>query len=202
MNVLLDKVEKYIKKFGKKQDLTEDEVKSLKREIRRTIIKQTFVNKLMLNDNESNEDWGLIKKEKSLRMAPMLRFEQSAGVITKGELPTRRVVYNAGRFGGREDIQSFMLYFGREDWFKDWTREVVGKFNIEDVFNKVEEKANFSLSDQEKDYYRAVFDKTFSLAKEVIDVDFDESKFGRLSLFKNRPKRIKQIIDKDDNIRF
>ena len=64
------------------------------------------------------------------------------------------------------------------------------------------QKSNLQLSKQEQEYYRAVLDKTTTLAKEVIGVDFDKKKFGRLSLFKNRPNKIIHDIDKDDSISF
>ena len=95
-----------------------------------------------------------------------------------------------------------MLEFGKEAWFRDWVKESLGNFSIDDVFKEAEEKSNLQLSSQEQEYYRAVLDKTIILAKEVIDVDFDEKKFGRLSLFKNRPNKIIHDIDKDDSINF
>ena len=202
MSLLLERVEKYIKRFGKKEGLSDEEISLMRTEIRRGLIKQTFVNKLILNDNESNSNWGLIRKDKTLRLSPLYGFNCSAGVMRKSELPTRRVVWNTGRFGGREDIQSFMLAFGDETWFRDWVKESLGNFSIEDAFKEAEEKSNLQLSKQEQEYYRAVLDKTTTLAKEVIGVDFDKKKFGRLSLFKNRPNKIIHDIDKDDSINF
>lgn len=202
MTLLLERVEKFVKKFGKREGLSDEEISLMKIEIRRGLIKQTFVNKLILNDNESNSNWGLIRKDKTLRLSPLYGFNCSAGVMRKSELPTRRVVWNTGRFGGREDIQSFMLEFGKEAWFRDWVKESLGNFSIDDVFKEAEEKSNLQLSSQEQEYYRAVLDKTIILAKEVIDVDFNEKKFGILSLFKNRPNKIIHDIDKDDSINF
>lgn len=202
MSLLLERVEKYIKKFGKREGLSDEEISLMKTEIRRGLIKQTFVNKLILNDNESNSNWGLIRKDKNLRLSPLYGFNCSAGVMRKSELPTRRVVWNTGRFGGREDIQSFMLAFGNEAWFREWVKENLGNFSIEEAFRAAEEESNLQLSKQEQEYYRAVLDKTTTLAKEVIEVDFDEKKFGRLSLFKNRPNKIIRDIDKDDSINF
>ena len=132
----------------------------------------------------------------------MFGFEYCAGVMDLRELPTRRVVGNIGKLGGREDIQSFMITYGKEEWFRTWVTEALSRFDIERAFEAAEAKANVEFSEQEKDYYRAVLDKTFSLAREVVDVDFDESKFGRLSLFKNRPSKIRQNIDRDDSISF
>ena len=70
--------------------------------------------------------------------------------------------------------------------------ESLAKFDIERAFDSAEAKANVKFTEQEKEYYRVVFNKTFSLAREVVDVGFDESKFGRLSLFKNRPSKIRK----------
>lgn len=202
MTYLLDRTDKYIKKLGKKLKLPEDEVKGIRGQIRRELIKQTFINKLLLNDNESNYNWGLIVKDQEISLSPLFGFEYCAGVMDLKELPTRRVVGNIGRVGGREDIQSFMIVYGKEEWFRTWVKEALRSFDIEDTFALAEEKSNVTFTEQEKEYYRAVLDKTISLAKEVVDVDFDESKFGRLSLFKNRPSKIRQNIDKDDSISF
>lgn len=202
MTYLLDRIDKYIKKLGKKLKLPEDEVKGIRGQIRRELIKQTFINKLLLNDNESNYNWGLIVKGQEISLSPLFGFEYCAGVMDLKELPTRRVVGNIGRVGGREDIQSFMIAYGKEEWFRTWVKEALKSFDIEDTFALAEEKSNVMFTDQEKDYYRAVLDKTISLAKEVVDVDFDESKFGRLSLFRNRPSKIRHNIDKDDSISF
>ena len=202
MTYLLDKTDKYVKKLGKKFKLPEEELKTVRGQIRRELIKQTFINKLLLNDNESNRNWGLIVSDGEISLSPMFGFEYCAGVMDLKDLPTRRVVGNIGKIGGREDIQSFMITFGKEEWFRTWVKEKLKEFDIEETFSLAEVKANASFTDQEKDYYRAVLDKTISLAKEVVDVDFDESKFGRLSLFKNRPSKIRQNIDKDDSISF
>ena len=145
---------------------------------------------------------GLIVKDQEISLSPLFGFEYCAGVMDLKELPTRRVVGNFGRVGGREDIQSFMIVYGKEEWFRTWVKENLKSFDIEETFSIAEAKSNVTFTDQEKDYYRAVLDKTISLAKEVVDVDFDESKFGRLSLFKNRPSKIRQNIDKDDSISF
>lgn len=202
MSFLLDKTDKYIKKLGKKLKVPEESLKAKRGEIRRELIRQTFINKLLLNDNESNGNWGIILHEDGMSLSPMFGFEYCAGVMDLRELPTRRVVGNIGKLGGREDIQSFMITYGKEEWFRTWVTEALSRFDIERAFEAAETKANVEFSEQEKDYYRAVLDKTFSLAREVVDVDFDESKFGRLSLFKNRPSKIRQNIDRDDSISF
>lgn len=201
MAVLLEKVDKFIKKFGKTEKLPEEEVTKMKVDIRQGIIKQTFINKLLLNDNESNYNWGLIKNDKTLRLSPLYGLEDCAGAIDPTEYSTRRVVGKKIFAGGREDIQSIMLAFRKEKWFKAWVKENLEKFKIENAFAKAEEEG-VVLSDTEKEYYRAVLEKTLSLAQEVVNVDFDPGKINRLSLFKNRPKNIRKDIDKDDSINF
>ena len=202
MSYLLDKTDKYVKKLGKKLKLPEDILKAKREEIRRELIKQTFINKLLLNDNESNSNWGIILQDEDMRLSPLFGFEYCAGVIDTQELPTRRVVGNTGRFGGREDIQSFMLVYGKEPWFRSWVKDGIESFDIETIFKVSEEKSNTVFSDQEREYYTAVLDKTISLVREVIEVDFNEKYFNRLSLFKNRPTKKRQTIDKDDTINF
>ena len=202
MNSLLEKTDKFVKKFCKKEKVSEENSKIMRESIRRGLIKQTFINKLVLNDDESNLKWGIVKKGKGLSLLPLHDFEYCAGVMKSGETPTRRVVNNTGPIGGREDIQSFMLFFGKEKWFRSWVTEKIQSFSINDVFELAKRESNVELTKNEKDYYTVVLDKTLSLAKEVIEVNFDENKFGKLSLFKNRPTKIRKAIDKDDEINF
>ena len=201
MAVLLDRVDKFIKKFGKTERLSEEEVHKLRYDIRQGLIKQTFINKLLLNDNESNYNWGLIKREKALRLSPLYGLEDCAGAIDPSEYSIRRVVGKKVCVGGREDIQSIMLAFRKEKWFKAWVKENLESFKIENAFAKAEEDG-VTLSDIEKEYYTAVLEKTLSLAQEVVSVDFDPGKINRLSLFKNRPSNIRKDIKKDDSINF
>ena len=95
-----------------------------------------------------------------------------------------------------------MLVYGKEPWFRSWVKDGIESFDIKTIFKVSEEKSNTVFSDQEREYYTAVLDKTISLVREVIEVDFNEKYFNRLSLFKNRPKKIRQTIDKDDTINF
>lgn len=202
MNTLLEKTDRYVKKFCKKEKVSEEDSKLMRESIRKGLIKQTFINKLVLNDRESNSKWGLVKNGKTLGLLPLHDFEYCAGVINPDTTDTRRITGNTGIFGGREDIQSFMLFFGKEGWFRKWATEGIEKFSIDTVFDSCEKASNAKLSEQEKEYYSAVLEKTLSLAREVVEVDFDESQFGRLSLFKNRPTQIRKDIDRDEEINF
>ena len=202
MNSLLEKTDKFVRKFCKKEQISEKEAQVMREDIRKELIKQTFINKLVLNDDESNQKWGILKSGKNLNLLPLHNFEYCAGVINSEEIPTRRVVSNTGPFGGREDIQSFMLFFGKEKWFRAWVIDKIQNFSIDNVFEKATQNSNVELTENEKEYYSTVLDKTLSLAKEVIEVNFDEKQFGKLSLFKNRPTKIRKEIYKNDDISF
>lgn len=78
---LLETTDRYIKKYYKKNKLPQQDLQAVRREVREGLIKQTFFNKLMFNNNECNEKWGLIiGKDKSLRLAPIFSYDYFAGV--------------------------------------------------------------------------------------------------------------------------
>lgn len=165
---LLESTDKYIKKYYKKFKLPPEDMKKAREEIRQGLIKQTLFNKMVFNENESNKKWGLIiGADKNLRLAPLYSYDYCAGVEMLNKSHHRVID------GNREDIESFMLQYGKEEWFRTWIRDYVVPLNFEKAAENMERKTGISLSDEEKEYYKFLIDKMHSKVVSVHDLNYN-----------------------------
>lgn len=184
---ILESTDKYIKKYYEKKDISEEEINSLRENIRRGLIKQTIINKFFFIDDEPLNSWGLIKnKNGDLKLAPLSRFSYCVGV--KRESPNLKHVVNSK---GKEDIQSFMLDYGKEEWFKEWIEKEVLTVNFEECIEEMQQKSKVSLKDIEKEYYRYFFDNMKEDVQMVVDANYDKDKL---------PKRRKRLLDMSNRL--
>ena len=202
---LLEHTDRYVKKFCKKHGKSEEETKDARFSIRQDLIKQSFLNKLLLNNNESNNLWGLkVDEANNISLAPTYNYTE-CGVVSNGSATPKRVVQKKKIIGGMDDIQSFMLAFRKEQWFRVWATDVVSNFDIEECFERFNTNRKFELSEEYKEYYRTFLGKTMELAREVIEKDFDPEKFTRVQRGKAKIKKLERRIDDrivdDDSLR-
>lgn len=168
VEALLDSTDKYLKRYYKKNELPLEDLQKAREEIRRGLIKQTFFNKLFFNANECNEKWGLIVgKDKNLRLAPIFSYDYFAGVEATGR-KQHRVVQ-----GNREDIESFMITFSKEPWFKSWVKNSVLTMNFDKAKADMERVTGISLSDEEEKYYSYVLQKMYPKVLDVCNLDYN-----------------------------
>ncbi len=166
---LLETTDKYIKKYYKKHKLSEKAMQEARQTIRRGLIKQAIFNKMVFNENESNEKWGLIiKKDKTLKLAPLFSYDFCAGVELTQKSHHR--VIN----GNREDIESFILEYGKEKWFRDWIRDCVVRLDFDKAEYDMVRKTGITLSDEERDYYKFLINKMHSKIVSVYDLNYDK----------------------------
>lgn len=166
---LLEATDKYIKKYYKKHKLPAKEMEKARTDIRQGLIKQSIFNKMVFNENEANKKWGLIIcKDKRLRLAPLFSYDFCAGVELT-QKSHHRVID-----GNREDIETFMLKFGKEKWFKDWVRDFAVKVDFEKAVKDMERKTSINLSDEETEYYRFLINKMHSKIVSVYDLNYDK----------------------------
>lgn len=165
---LLEATDKYIKKYYKKHKLPAEDMKRAREEIRQGLIKQTLFNKMVFNENEANQKWGLIATaDKTLRLAPLFSYDYCAGVEMLEKSPHRVVD------GKKEDIESFMLEYGKEPWFRKWISSSVLPLDFEKAVQDMERKTSITLSDDEKEYYRFFINKMHSKVVLVHDLNFN-----------------------------
>ena len=166
---LLETVDKYVKKYYKKHKLPEKAMKEAREEIRQGLIKQSIFNKMVFNENEANEKWGLIiKEDKTLKLAPLFSYDFCSGVELN-QKTHHRVVH-----GNREDIESFMLEFGKEKWFRDWIRDFVIDFNFDKAENDMVRKTGITISDEEREYYKFLIHKMHPKIVSVHNLNYDK----------------------------
>lgn len=166
---LLEATDKYIKKYYKKNKLPAEDLKRARDEIRQGLIKQTIFNKLVFNENESNSKWGLIIcKDKNLRLAPIFSYDYSAGVEPTQKTPHRVIQ------GNKEDIESFMLEYKSEHWFKYWIKDRVLPLDLDKAMQDMERRTGVSLTDEEKEYYNFVINKMHSKVVQVCDLNYNK----------------------------
>lgn len=172
---LLETTDKYIKKYYKKNKLPESDLIKVRAEIREGLIKQTLFNKLVFNENESNEKWGLIVcNDKNLRLAPIFSYDYSAGVEPTGKVHHRAIQ------GSKEDIPSFMLQYSKERWFRDWIERKVLTLNLDRAISDMTRRTGVELTDEEKEYYKFLIDKMKSKVIEVCDLNYDRESVEKL----------------------
>lgn len=183
---LLDTTDKYIRKYYKKNKLPEQDLEKARREIREGLIKQTLFNKLVFNENESNEKWGLILcSDKNLRLAPIFSYDYSAGVV-----PTIKTQHRVVQ-GSKEDIPSFMLQYSKEPWFREWIENRVLKLDLDQAIKDMVRRTGVQLTDEEENYYRFLFEKMKAKVVEVSDLNYD-----RDLIEKTRRKKLGNAISK------
>lgn len=184
---LLEATDKFIKKHYKKHKLPEEEAKVAREEIRRELIKQSFFNKYVFNENESNQKWGLVDDgTHRLRIAPLFSFDYCCGAEPTKKIHRRSV-------NGKEDIQTFMLKFGKEKWFRDWITDVVMPSPDLDILTQaMEEDTGVTLAPEEKEYYEFMFGQFKTRVSEVIEVNYNEKELSKRKRFANRMKDLKE----------
>lgn len=202
LDKILEITDKYVKKHYKKHKLPQQDLESARKEIRQGLIKQTIFNKIVFNENESNEKWGLIiGEDNKLRLAPLFSYDFCANVKTIGRMQHR--VVN----GNKEYIEDFILRYSKEPWFKDWIEGTVLDLDLDKAISDMERKTGVTLTDEEKEYYNfAIMEKMHSKVVNVSDLNYDEQlvvqeKKKNLTLG-DRLSRVRKIVhDKKEDIK-
>ncbi len=181
----LETVDRYVKKHYKKHKLPQEEQDKAREEIRKGLIKQSIYNKFVFNQNESHEKWGLVQsKDKRLRLAPIFSYDYSAGVEPYN--PYVRVVE-----GRRYDIETFMLHFSKEQWFKDWIATKVVTFDLSQAEKDMTRRTGVELNDEEREYYDFLFGKMHEKILTVCEVNYDRNLVEKLRKQKLGDKLLK-----------
>ncbi len=203
LDKILETTDKYVKKHYKKYKLPQEDLEKARQEIRQGLIKQTIFNKIVFNENESNEKWGLIVGEdKRLRLAPLFSYDFCANVKTIGKMQHRVVD------GNKEYIEDFILRYSKEPWFKEWIESTVLDLDLDKAIADMERKTGVVLTDQEREYYNfAIMEKMHSKVVNVSDLNYDEQlvvqeKKKNLTMGE-RLSRVRKIVhDKKEDIKF
>lgn len=172
LDKILEATDKYIKKHYKKYKLPQEDLERARKEIREGLIKQTLFNKIVFNENESNEKWGLIVGEDNrLRLAPLFSYDFCANVRTINKTQHRVVQ------GNKEYIEDFTLKYSKEPWFKEWIEGAVLDLNLDKAISDMEAKTGVTLTAEEREYYNfAIMEKMHSKVVSVSDLNYDEQR--------------------------
>lgn len=166
---LLEQTDKFIRKHYKKNNLSTSHLEKARKEIREGLIKQTIFNKIVFNENESNQKWGLIAdRDKNLYLAPVYSYDFCSGVELSSKSYHRVIRKN------KEDIESFMLEYGDESWFKQWIQEKVLTIDVNQAVIDMERKTSITLTDKEKEYYNFIINKFLEKIKKVSELNYDK----------------------------
>lgn len=203
LDKILEITDKYVKKHYKKHKLPQEDLETARKEIRQGLIKQTLFNKIVFNENESNEKWGLIVGEDNrLRLAPLFSYDFCANVKTIGRMQ-HRVVH-----GNKEYIEDFTLKYSKEPWFKEWIENAVLDLDLDKAIADMERKTGVTLTDEEREYYNfAIMEKMHSKVVNVSDLNYDEQlvvqeKKKNLTIG-DRLSRVRKIVhDKKSDIAY
>ncbi len=170
LDKILDATDKYVKKHYKKYKLPQQDLEKARQEIREGLIQQTLFNKIVFNENESNEKWGLIIGEDNrLRLAPIFSYDFCANVQ-----PLSRTQHRVVK-GNREYIEDFTLRYSQEPWFKEWIDNVVINMDLDKAIADMERKTGVTLTDKEREYYNfAIMEKMHSRVVNISDLNYDE----------------------------
>ena len=168
LETLLEETDRYIRKHYKKYELPEEDLERTRTEVRQGLIKQTVFNKIVFNENESNEKWGLIRQaDDRLRLAPIFSYDYCAGAepISKAHHRTVR---------GKEDIETIMLEYGKEVWFRRWIENYVLKIDLNSMVKQMQKETGVTLDDEEKEYYQFLISKMKAKVSSVCDLNYDK----------------------------
>lgn len=171
----LEHTDKFIKRNYEAEKFSKEECNAIREEIRKGLIKQTVVNKFFVIDDEPSSSFGLIKnKEGRLRLAPLSKFSYCAGV-TRNASDLKHIVTSTGK----EDLQSFILEYGKETWFREWIESKLLKLDFEECVQSMESASKVSLSETEKDYYKYFFENMKEDVKEVVRAKYNKDKLPK-----------------------
>lgn len=200
---LLESTDRYVKKHYKKHKLSNEDLEKARREIREGLIKQTLFNKIVFNENESNEKWGLIVDENNqLRLAPLFSYDFCANVQTIARTQ-HRVVH-----GSKEYIEDFTLKYSKEPWFKSWIDNAVLNLDLDKAIEDMERKTGVALTDAEREYYNfAIMEKMHSRVVNVSDLNYDKNlvvqeKKKNLTVLDRLSRATKIVHDKKSDISY
>lgn len=192
MSTILQSSEKYVKSHYEENGFSLKEAQDALEGIRRGIIKQSLFDKLTLNKNSSNKNWGLVlSSDNSLKLAPLHYFKSYAN---SGEMKKARTVRK-----NREDISDFILEYCDEEWFRDWLKNSVGTLSLDQAIANTYMSTRVELNSAEKDYYSLML---YGESEGQV-TDINELKKYRQSFNKNSIQPIigtREIVD--EAIRF
>ena len=194
MQTLLDSTKQFMLDDEGMHGIDPEDTLARYEEIRKGIIKQTFFYKLTLHDEESNDTWGLTAgRDHRYHLAPLRVYEPACEAKTLGYngKGCHRTVSN-----GLDDIQSFMLEYSKEDWFKKWLEDRVLNLDMDKAFVDTARETKVFLNSKEREYYSEVFTTMLGKVQDVFDLEFDHSEVGQMIQTHRRAKRIAKVKSK------
>lgn len=128
-------------------------VNSIREQIRKEFIKQSFFNRFVKQADENNHNWGLLVDEfdKTARMAPVYDLDCCCEMGKRGT-HTRKT-----DDGGIVSLDSFMNQYKDEVWFREYVEKLMERLDIERAFFDAKEETNFDIPEEYKEKYRDYF---------------------------------------------
>lgn len=169
-NVDMIRNEKLINVYLKNRRFSSEEIE----EVRRDFVKQCIFRKIINDSDEANRNWGIIVKnesmyneknqnnsiKKTVKIAPMYDFEYAFQTKYKN-------VYRT--INGSADIEDFINYYKKEEWFKNWVNEVVCNLDMDDVYNEVFNSSKIKIPEEYKIYFSEEVKEKLKEIKECIN---------------------------------
>ena len=191
LDKLIEETTKYVKKYYKKHKIPEKEAIADCVLIRQGLIKQTIFNKLVFNNNEDNDQWGLIEDSNThrLRLAPLFNYNYCANVNSTLETCTRFVRKS-------DRIEDIILRYSGENWFKEWVENDLVSLDLAQAEEMMERRTGETLTDEEREYYNfVIMEKMHSKVVGVTDLDYDTDKVQE-ELREDNEKGVRGVINK------
>ena len=171
-NNILEETDKYVKRHYRKYKLPQEELENTRREIREGLIKQTLFNKIVFNENESNEKWGLIIGEDNrLRLAPLFSYDFCANVQTINKTQHRVVRKNKEYIEDMERITGVTLTDQEKDYYNFSIMEKmhskivnVSDLNYNEQLVVQEKKKNLTMRDRFNRVRKIMHDKKVDMS--------------------------------------
>lgn len=127
-------------------------IKKYGRAISNEFLIECFANKFINEGDERNRNWGVVhnKKTNMNHLAPMYDFDFSG--LSTNRYPKRFVDSITS-----DSLYSFMEEYYHLDFVKEFLINIINSFDLEKVFEEVENEERITISEEYKNAYRKMF---------------------------------------------
>lgn len=125
------------------------------------LIRQEIFKKFVKYTDNHNRNWAIAVDGKNARVFPVYDFDMCCGInyISQDPFSSKCVEcpIESCADNGETDLKSFIEQYKELPWMKTYIGEVLDNFNIEEIFNAIDEMNGTSIPQEIRQYYTEYF---------------------------------------------
>lgn len=140
-------------------------------EVLNDFIRQEIFKKSVQYTDNHNINWSLGLEDKKVRLFPAYDFDFCSGINNVKKIETMCD-------NGLMDLNSFIKQYQSLPWIKEYIEIVIKNYDMNRVFEKVEEKTLLEIPDDIKEYFENIYGKNKEKIELIYSEIFKEKKQG------------------------